>query len=189
MNDQLWSGNRPETYRLLSSYVDAAYIRKAAFLALYPAPVLLVDEHANMAEKGKFGTTAVAKVSKSSRSITESTCVIPIAKRGASPAGGAAAKTPRFIWVGRQPSCDVWLPFDGISKLHAQFVRREDGKLELADAGSKNGTFIGPTQVQRTAEALPDRAQIRFGLLEVTYLSPERFWEELGMFAKLLAAN
>src|SRR5690349_19300037 len=43
--------------------------------------------------------------------------------------------------VGRTPQCDIVLPTAGVSKQHARIEVHGD-KIIVADAGSRNGTFV-----------------------------------------------
>lgn len=55
----------------------------------------------------------------------------------------------RLIGVGRTRNNDVVLPFEDISKYHAYFEARSvDELISVADAGSKNGTFVNGTRLE-----------------------------------------
>ena len=100
--------------------------------------------------------------------------VAPLVKR-------APDAYPNFIWVGREPRCDVSLPFEGISKLHAQFIIKPDGAVDLLDAGSTNGTFIDAVRLgPHKAARVSDGAQIRFGKFEVRFRTAESFWMDIS---------
>jgi hypothetical protein len=83
---------------------------------------------------------------------------------------------PSMITVGRTQNNDIVVPDTAISKFHAFF--RLDGKIvELADAGSRNGTFVG---MQRLAPKQPVRLKagdhLRFARLAFVLLEPEAAW-------------
>ncbi|OUL25132.1 adenylate cyclase [Nostoc sp. RF31YmG] len=44
--------------------------------------------------------------------------------------------------IGRLPECNLYLPFGGVSRNHAQIVKTADGVWTIADMGSKNGTQV-----------------------------------------------
>ncbi|HEY9635112.1 MAG TPA: adenylate/guanylate cyclase domain-containing protein [Coleofasciculaceae cyanobacterium] len=44
--------------------------------------------------------------------------------------------------IGRLPECDLHLPFEGISRYHARFLRIAIGSWVIEDMGSKNGTRL-----------------------------------------------
>jgi len=48
--------------------------------------------------------------------------------------------------VGRRPGADLMLPFESVSKLHAELYREGD-VLRLRDLGSTNGTFVNRTRI------------------------------------------
>ncbi|MBD2346243.1 adenylate/guanylate cyclase domain-containing protein [Anabaena subtropica] len=49
--------------------------------------------------------------------------------------------------IGRLPECNLYLPFGGISRKHAQLVKKADGKWLVEDLGSKNGTQVNQSAV------------------------------------------
>lgn len=55
----------------------------------------------------------------------------------------------RLIGLGRTRNNDIVLPFDDISKYHAYFtLGSSGGAISVADAGSKNGTFVNGARLQ-----------------------------------------
>jgi hypothetical protein len=102
--------------------------------------------------------------------------VFPIAKR--------PGTSFDYISVGRTPNMDVVLPLAHISKFHAYFTRDSSGKFTLADAGSKNGTWLGMRRLPvRSPEPLHDGDRIRIGASAFTFVSPEGFAELLKKHA------
>jgi hypothetical protein len=74
------------------------------------------------------------------------------------------APFPEQIGLGRAANTDVCLPLGRMSKYHAFF--REDGKggYVIADAGSKNGTWVdGSRLAPKHPVAVVDRSRIRVG--------------------------
>ena len=51
--------------------------------------------------------------------------------------------------VGRSKSCPLVLEHDTVSGRHAELRRREDGRLEVVDLGSTNGTWVNGWRVDR----------------------------------------
>jgi FHA domain/Domain of unknown function (DUF1707) len=51
--------------------------------------------------------------------------------------------------IGRSTSCRLVLEQDTISGRHAELRRREDGRLEIVDLGSTNGTWVNGWRVDR----------------------------------------
>lgn len=72
--------------------------------------------------------------------------------------------------IGREPTCDIPLSDDSVSRLHAELTVLEGGKLFLTDCKSSNGTFIlrdaPPRRISQELILPTDRVQ--FGRLIVT---------------------
>lgn len=82
------------------------------------------------------------------------------------------------ISIGRTASMDVVLPLLQVSKFHAYFTRDAAGSYTLADAGSKNGTWIGTRRLPvRTPEPVRDGDRIRLGMYMFTFLTQAGFFE------------
>jgi hypothetical protein len=82
------------------------------------------------------------------------------------------------ISIGRTASMDVVLPLLQVSKFHAYFTRDTAGAYTLADAGSKNGTWIGTRRLPvRTPEPVRDGDRIRLGMYMFTFLTQAGFLE------------
>jgi pSer/pThr/pTyr-binding forkhead associated (FHA) protein len=179
MQDELWSPERPETYRPLGEYLTGTVPSDDGrdFLSAHPDPVLVMGMDAMQAAEDDFQTGAM--VLGNVPQLTARTIVIPVVKR-------LKDNFPRFIWIGREPVCDVWLPVQGISKLHAQFTRPNESSCQLIDAGSKNGTFVNGKRLERNVPAaLANLDLLQFGPLEVTFYTPEGFWEKVRHLIKL----
>jgi hypothetical protein len=56
-----------------------------------------------------------------------------------------------FVSVGRTENCDVCLPDDSVSKLHA-LMRKKDGAWMVQDADSANGTLLNEQKVPPRAD-------------------------------------
>jgi ABC-type multidrug transport system ATPase subunit len=52
------------------------------------------------------------------------------------------------LTIGRDPANDLVLPDPNVSRFHAELVRR-NGRVEVADLGSRNGTRVGGELVER----------------------------------------
>ena len=68
--------------------------------------------------------------------------------------------------VGRDPSSDVWLDAQSISRRHARIVVTGAGTT-VEDAGSKNGTWLKGRRLG-TAEPLSDGDELMFGSIVMT---------------------
>jgi pSer/pThr/pTyr-binding forkhead associated (FHA) protein len=83
------------------------------------------------------------------------------------------------ITIGRTENNDVVISEPSVSRLHA-YVRHASGWV-LADAGSKNGSWIGDEQLEPRREALlPPGAMIRFGDVHLTFYRSSELFELLG---------
>jgi hypothetical protein len=178
IDKDLWSSGRPETYRPLGDYLNLSPTTDSkGFVDAHPDPVLVVGLDAALAAEDEFQTGAMVLGGISQ--LTARTIVIPVAKR-------LRDNFPRFIWIGREPVCDVWLPVQGISKLHAQFIRRPERTCELVDAGSKNGSFVNGRRLERNAPLILSNLDLlQFGPLEVTFYTAEGFWAKVIHLVKL----
>ncbi|GIW97518.1 MAG: hypothetical protein KatS3mg111_0851 [Pirellulaceae bacterium] len=54
------------------------------------------------------------------------------------------------VTVGRDPTCDVCINHDSISRKHCQFQTNAEGALVVRDLGSMNGTYVDDRKVQQT---------------------------------------
>lgn len=86
---------------------------------------------------------------------------------------------PSMITVGRTQNNDVVVPDTSISKFHA-FFRVVGGEVELADAGSRNGSFVGDTRLApKQPVRLRPGERIRFARLAFMLLDPDAAWNWL----------
>lgn len=81
----------------------------------------------------------------------------------------ALGKTPDKT-LGSWAECDLVVAGDTVSSIHAQLVLSRDGFLNVLDAGSDHGTWLGRNgQWIRVMKAeLGQNDRIRFGEVEVT---------------------
>ena len=88
---------------------------------------------------------------------------------------------PHMITVGRTANNDLILSDPSISKLHAFFAHGGPDGFVLADAGSKNGTWVAGVQLLPRGEPAPVRAadRIRFGRIEFTVVDSGACWDTI----------
>jgi|SRR5687767_7051826 len=85
------------------------------------------------------------------------------------------AKGGHFV-IGREEDCDFAIDDSELSRRHAAIAAREDGRAELRDLESRNGTFVNGRRI--TAPALLEGGEeIRLGQ---TVLTASRTREEAG---------
>ena len=78
--------------------------------------------------------------------------------------------------VGRDDDCDIVVDSPEISRLHAQLQVSPNGRLEITDQGSLNGTFVNGRRI--TAEPLRRGDKVRLGphfCFKVLYQDDEDF--------------
>jgi pSer/pThr/pTyr-binding forkhead associated (FHA) protein len=104
--------------------------------------------------------------------------VLPIRKRHSS--------FPSMITVGRTENNDLALPDITVSRFHAFFRHGGGGsqrsdRLELADAGSRNGTWLAGRRLlgKGPLQALSIGDVVRFGSLSFILFDAGGCWDEL----------
>lgn len=87
------------------------------------------------------------------------------------------ATFPSMITFGRTDNNDIVLPDEQISKFHAFFRLVDDG-VQLFDAGSRNGTFVGGHRLQPRAAGvrIPDGGRFSLGAIELQLLDARAVW-------------
>ncbi|MFC1610258.1 FHA domain-containing protein [Myxococcota bacterium] len=119
--------------------------------------LVLEDEYSDVIEK--IGNKAVIKLADSGSSTWEGQ-----------------------ISVGRAINNDIAIPDKSVSKLHAYFAIEEE-RVTLTDADSKNGTVVNSARLkEEEVVTLKSRDQIRFGKVEVVFLSSKDFADLLDGF-------
>ena len=71
--------------------------------------------------------------------------------------------------IGRSPDCHVFLDDVTVSRRHAEIVH-QDGRHEIRDLGSLNGTFVNRHRIETAVLATDDEVQI--GKYRMTFLLP-----------------
>ena len=90
------------------------------------------------------------------------------------------ASFPDRITIGRTSNNDIALADHSVSRLHA-YVKQTTGGWVVADAGSKNGSWLGgaPLEVRRE-KPLRSRNVLRLGDLDLTFYSAADLFAVLG---------
>jgi hypothetical protein len=85
------------------------------------------------------------------------------------------------VMLGRASTNDIIVPYTDLSKLHAYFSRGPDGRWQLADAGSTNGTWLGEERLAPNAPVgLDERSEVAFGESSFEFLTARAFAGWLG---------
>jgi hypothetical protein len=92
----------------------------------------------------------------------------------------AGASFPDRITIGRTSNNDIVIADPSVSRLHA-YVRRDGDHWVVADAGSKNGSWLaGETLVARKERPLPSRSPLRIGDVDLTFYVAADLFSALG---------
>jgi hypothetical protein len=100
--------------------------------------------------------------------------IYPLAKKPNAP-------FPDMITVGRTPNNDIVLRDATVSRLHA-FFRHKGDTWQIADGGSKNGTFLdGLALAPRKEKGLGTGQVVKIGDLELTFYTSEDLFKLLSL--------
>src|SRR5690349_14690479 len=75
-------------------------------------------------------------------------------------AAGRKFKVEAEATIGRSPDAVIMLDDPEISRIHARIRRTDSGEFEVLDAGSKNGTYVNGTRVERRLLAYGDKIRV-----------------------------
>ncbi len=90
------------------------------------------------------------------------------------------ASFPDRITIGRTPNNDVVINEHSVSRLHA-YVRKDGNGWVVADAGSKNGSWLrGKALAARQERALVSTAIVRLGEVDLTFYLAADLFDALG---------
>jgi pSer/pThr/pTyr-binding forkhead associated (FHA) protein len=92
-----------------------------------------------------------------------------VVKRGPN-AGSKLLIDKDVTTAGRHPESDIFLDDVTVSRRHAE-VRRKDGRFEIHDLGSLNGTYVNRDRVESTQLANGDEIQI--GKFKLVFFVPQ----------------
>jgi len=99
--------------------------------------------------------------------------VYPLAKK-------SGASFPDRITIGRTSNNDVVIADTSVSRLHA-YIKRSGAGWLIADAGSKNGSYLGGVRLEpRKEQALGSRVEVRLGDVDVTFYIAADLFAALG---------
>ncbi len=81
--------------------------------------------------------------------------------------GSRIAIDADLVTIGRHPESDIFLDDITVSRRHVE-VHRRDGVVEVADAGSLNGTYVNKELIERAV--LNDGDELQIGKFKLVYL-------------------
>jgi hypothetical protein len=86
----------------------------------------------------------------------------------------------RFFKIGRGRGSDLLLAAESVSKIHARIRRGTDGRYELTDDGSRNGTTVNGKAIAAQRPVLLSPGDIlSFGKIDVMLCPTEAVWGAL----------
>lgn len=92
----------------------------------------------------------------------------------------AGASFADRITIGRTPNNDIAINDSSVSRLHA-YIRRDGTSWIVADAGSKNGSWLKGARLEaRREKPLPSRTVLRIGEVELTFYTAADLFAALG---------
>jgi len=87
------------------------------------------------------------------------------------PLNGQRWSVEKPLTIGRDPECEIVIPFREVSRRHARLLKNGD-KVDLEDLDSKNGTFVDNKPIQ--VHALKDGGVFNVaGIQEFQYISSD----------------
>jgi hypothetical protein len=124
---------------------------------------------------GAFRLVDIAKQKQNARAAGERggrPLVLPLRK--------VQSTFPSMITIGRTDNNDLVVPDEQVSKFHA-FFRLVGDRVEISDAGSRNGTFVGGRKIEARGASVPvpARGQLAFGAIEFQLFDARGCWEWL----------
>jgi hypothetical protein len=90
-----------------------------------------------------------------------------VVRSGGGRTGETFAPQGERTTIGRSPDCGIFLDDVTVSRRHAALVRR-DGRWQIEDLGSLNGTFVNRRRVE--SAPLEDGDEIQIGKYRLTFL-------------------
>ncbi len=161
--------------KLLSELDELAEGGLEAFIAKVPDPVLLVGPGAKLGNlndsTSKEEDVSTGTMPSGVPGSEQPTVVIPVVKR-------FTTSVADMIWLGRAVTCDVILPYDAVSKVHAVLSHHASGDLLVTDVGSKNGTWINGKRLQSGQQVpLRDRDVLKLGNVQALFLVPRSLYD------------
>jgi tetratricopeptide (TPR) repeat protein len=167
----------------------AASLTRREFAQNFPFPFLLeiggrlrASSHDRADEETQVGRRVEAVDDAPPVASADEPFILPLRK--------VATAVPSSITLGRAKTNDVIVRDSFVSKVHA-FFRNADGRWELADAGSRNGTWIASRRLDAKGEAVPVRSGdvLTFGRVAFFFLDATGLWDRLRNPGKPLHRN
>ncbi|WP_408933985.1 oxoglutarate dehydrogenase inhibitor Odhl [Corynebacterium marquesiae] len=91
-----------------------------------------------------------------------------VVKRGPN-AGARFLLDQATTTAGRHPEADIFLDDVTVSRRHAEFRKKDDGKFEVVDVGSLNGTYVN--REPRNSQVLEVGDEIQIGKFRLVFIA------------------
>ena len=166
-----------------TSYLEMAQrMPRAQFISTCGFP-FLVGNGALVAPSGPRRTEALASAEEITKQLRETAEGDDEEQPDSAPLLLAVRKAqesfPSMITIGRTANNDLVIPDVSVSKFHAH-IKTTPAGLELNDAGSKNGTWLGSRQLARGVPVLvAPSSRLRFGRVELTMVTAAQLWDDV----------
>jgi tetratricopeptide (TPR) repeat protein len=156
----------------------ARSLTRKEFGHTFPFPFLL--EIGGRVRAGSDQFDEETQVGKRLEAMTDSPPLAPSDEPLVMPVRKVATAVPSAVTLGRANSNDVIVRDSFISKVHA-FFRCSEGRWELADAGSRNGTWVASKRLDPKGEAITVRSGeiLTFGRVAFFFLDAAGLWDRL----------
>jgi hypothetical protein len=148
---------------------------KDEFLARFPNLFLMLTTRLEDDDEAGFNTMVeeVPATGRRKSSLSRKLDLVEVTKAKGNP-------YPDRISVGRARNCDVVLRDPSVSKLHSHFRLKEDGKLELVDLKSQNGTCVnGRALAADRPEPVASGDVLLFGSVSARLCNAALLWDLL----------
>ena len=162
----------------LAAAAPAALVRQraepAAYLEAGQTLTMELDELVDPGEASASGEVGEIEPRPHPRNAADTLEVYPLAKK-------PGASFPDRITIGRTPNNDLEIADPSVSRLHAYVRQRSTGAWVVADAGSKNGSWLDDATLEPRREiGLRPGSVIRLGDVVLTFYPSEHLFDLLG---------
>ena len=156
----VWAGELVWLYRraLVNDVDPIGYVSGAAFFWILAAPVALLAPDVIDLMSNFWAKVVQFQFLQTGSDSTPRLIV----------AGKSVPLNQQRVRIGRYPNNDVVLDHPTVSAYHAEITQRPDGRHELVDRESRNGTRINGSPVR--SAILRDGDQITVGAITIHYL-------------------
>jgi tetratricopeptide (TPR) repeat protein len=156
----------------------AKSLTRKEFVGTFPFPFLL--EIGGRLRAGSEFSDEETQVGKRLEAMGDAPPLAPADEPFVMPVRKVASAVPSAVTLGRASTNDVIVRDGFISKVHA-FFRNSEGRWELADAGSRNGTWVASRRLDSKGEAVVVRSGdvLTFGRVAFFFLDAAGLWDRL----------